>query len=431
MENPSAEPEPLPSTTRLGTPCAPAWTQHWIDQVNAVECRLGRRVCGAAGIDGTPCTLASNHPSGRCRYHGGHPRIGAPEGNQNARIHGLYSRRLKRCGDHCPLWNSCPIAGDDILDLDPRQRPVCPYEQDEYDAVIASLNRDSHHLFQPKPDPISLLSTMTRRDPEPTPTEPEINGDGPYLKEEPREEEHISLHGHLAHQVALLQVMMSRAAAALSVQPLVETTRASSDTYQLESSKMSPALYAFLRIAREYQRFVREYQRQGQESAAAAQAAEDARPGLADLMKPILKQADGVLEDALEYEKQRRIRVIRGEPLPEDLESDDENAEPMTPEEAREQLVADLTGPGAPVNALERLVAEAGVDRKAVTLRRAPTEEGAPSDRPDPTDPSDPTDAPGRGALCATEIGSGKTANVEVGPTEERECKPPGEAEPP
>ena len=49
-------------------------------------------------------------------------RGGPPKGNRNAVLHGLYSRRLQVCGTHCPRWESCPCAQDDILELAPKER---------------------------------------------------------------------------------------------------------------------------------------------------------------------------------------------------------------------------------------------------------------------------------------------------------------------
>ncbi len=129
-------------TTKLGTPLSPKWDQEWITQVEQVENQLGRRVCGAHSPAWTPCTLGSDHVNGRCRYHGGHSGIGAPLGNRNAMIHGLYSRRLQQCGSHCPLWQTCPLPSKDVEALPERVRPFCPYEKAEYDAVVSSLGNE-------------------------------------------------------------------------------------------------------------------------------------------------------------------------------------------------------------------------------------------------------------------------------------------------
>jgi hypothetical protein len=52
-------------TTALGTPCSPQWSGDWIARVEEAEKQIGRRICGGHGYDGTPCTVPSNHPSGR------------------------------------------------------------------------------------------------------------------------------------------------------------------------------------------------------------------------------------------------------------------------------------------------------------------------------------------------------------------------------
>ena len=93
---------PEPHTTQHGSPCARTWTPDWIAVVEAREESLGRPICGARLMSGNPCTLMSSHASGRCRFHGGFDLTGAPEGNRNAIIHNLYSRRLMPCGTHCP-----------------------------------------------------------------------------------------------------------------------------------------------------------------------------------------------------------------------------------------------------------------------------------------------------------------------------------------
>ncbi len=101
---------PEPHTTQHGSPCARTWTPDWIAVVEAQEESLGRSICGARLMSGNPCTLMSKHASGRCRYHGGFDLTGAPEGNRNAVLDNLYSRRLMPCGPHCPVWKSCPLT---------------------------------------------------------------------------------------------------------------------------------------------------------------------------------------------------------------------------------------------------------------------------------------------------------------------------------
>jgi len=270
--------------TDLGTPRAHAWSLEWFERVEALEHELGRRVCGGVCADGNPCRRASKHSSGRCTHHGGNHLTGAPEGNENARIHGLYSRRLQRCGPQCAQWDACPFAEDDLIEIPLKIRPNCVYEQTEYDALIA------HYQDQRQPEAgpyrmhrnadgsIRLVSTED----EPGPPPPDV---------------------HLIHQVALLQVMVSRAAAALSLDGFTETTRATGADYAMESSKMSAALQAFLRLAREHRQYRRELMH---ETAATKDATANQQPqSLSARVMPLLKKAEGVLEEELDFEKRR------------------------------------------------------------------------------------------------------------------------------
>lgn len=198
--------------TVRGTSCAQSWDTDWVAVVETKEQELDRPICGARLMDGSPCTLASNHPSGRCRYHGGFDLTGAPKGNRNAVIHGLYSRRIKPCGPHCPLWNQCPCAGKDILDLPKTARPNCPYEETEYNTALTDALASVRYLNAAAP-------------PQTT---------------------------HLAHTLALLQVMQTRAAQAVSLTGFIDSTTVSTDNYAMESHKVSPLLTAFTAICREY-----------------------------------------------------------------------------------------------------------------------------------------------------------------------------------
>ena len=117
-------------TTARGTPCARGWDEEWIEVVERREADLGRRICGARTIGGTPCTLPSDHASGRCRHHGGFPLTGAPAGNRNGVIHDLYSRRLMVCGTHCPAWQTCPMGGGSSSTFSLGKEKVEPKETD-------------------------------------------------------------------------------------------------------------------------------------------------------------------------------------------------------------------------------------------------------------------------------------------------------------
>ena len=144
-------------TTTLGTPISNNWDPDWIDEVEATEKELGRRCCGAHAPDDQPCLLQSTHKNGRCRFHGGVKNIGAPKGNTNARIHGLYMRRLQQCGTHCPMWNSCPMRGKDILQIPESRRPYCVYEQEELEN-LRKMDRDIQITDDPD-NPSGMIDT--------------------------------------------------------------------------------------------------------------------------------------------------------------------------------------------------------------------------------------------------------------------------------
>ena len=207
-----------PKTTPMGTPCSPCWSEAWIQNVVETEERLGRRVCGGRTPAGTPCTLPPNHENGRCKFHGGYNLTGARPGNRNAVVHGLYSRGLQRCGPHCPMWDSCGCAGPEVAELPGKERPECPYEKMQFQTA--------------------LTDTMTRV--------PKVVGAEP----DPH-------YAHVAHQTALLSVMVTRAAAALGQGPLVETIPEKGDTNGGSRSRPSGYLEAFLRLSNEHRRYLK------------------------------------------------------------------------------------------------------------------------------------------------------------------------------
>ena len=214
--------------TALGTLCSRRWCDAWIALVESTEAALGHRICGAAANDGAPCEVPSTHHSGRCRFHGGHPGVGAPEGNENARVHGLYQRRLRICGPTCPLWNSCPFAGNDIEQLPEKKRPTCYYEQREYEEMLK-------HYFKAVPvddeeatDPVTGLRAYTFR--------PLDDSAEPFLLQ----------------NVMMLQIQISRAAAVLAQHNLTEEYVAESEGFRMKSLKVNPVLDAHTRLVREY-----------------------------------------------------------------------------------------------------------------------------------------------------------------------------------
>lgn len=223
-----APPAP-PRTTSRGTPCAQSWDADWVAQVEAREQAMDRRICGARTLGGKPCPLPSDHASGRCRHHGGFPLTGAPEDNRNAVVHGLYSRRLMICGTHCPAWQTCPMGGGAIdqgrgvMQLTGADRPQCPFEQAEYSATVTDVMKRTQAVAE------------------------------------------NSMGLHIAHQVALLTVMVSRAARALAMKPFTEKMEQTAENYYMAMDRPSAGLVAFEKLSRELRRWIhlveREYQR--------------------------------------------------------------------------------------------------------------------------------------------------------------------------
>ena len=214
----------MDTTTELGTPCAPSWTDEWIAQVDAREADIGRRICGARTLAGKPCPLGSNHKSGRCKHHGGFNLTGAKPGNRNAVVHGLYSQRLAVCGPHCPMWKRCPCAGDEILNLPPDDRPLCPYEQQVFETAYTNEIGEA-------------VSWGDMSSP---------------------------LDKQLAHHGALLAVMVWRAAAAMAEKPLTETP-IQNFIGEPEHGSIHAHTEAFLRMTREYERWRRFMERRRSE----------------------------------------------------------------------------------------------------------------------------------------------------------------------
>ena len=208
--------------TKLGTPCSKKWNTEWIELVDKCEAELGHRCCGAHAPDGLPCEVISDHTNGRCRFHGGTIGIGAPEGNTNARIHGLYSRRLQTCGTHCPMWETCPMAGKDIAEMAAAKRPLCPYEQAEHDSLTA-LEEEA------KPAKRLLYADVFPGDPHPL--LPELSS--------------------LRENLKTLQIMITRAAGAMKV-GLTQDMSVRGKDYSMDSSKPSAALQAYQMLSREH-----------------------------------------------------------------------------------------------------------------------------------------------------------------------------------
>ncbi|MCC6794450.1 MAG: hypothetical protein IT366_04970 [Candidatus Hydrogenedentes bacterium] len=203
-----------PRATELGTPCARSWSAEWIAAVNAKETELNHRICGARLPDATPCTTTSDHPTGRCKLHGGCELIGAPRGNRNAVVHGLYSRRLRTCSTSCPYWQSCPCASPEIASMPPGKAPTCPYQLMEYNTVVT--------------DALAIAESQTHPNP-------------------------IGIHA--AHNVAMLQVLVNTAAAHLNNTPLTGggvSQDPGASSVEVPNSANPNAVLAFIRLMREF-----------------------------------------------------------------------------------------------------------------------------------------------------------------------------------
>ncbi len=323
----------LDGRTELGTPLSPKWDAEWVAAVEGVEKGLGRRVCGAHSPAWTPCKLGSEHPSGRCRYHGGHSSIGAPLGNRNAMIHGLYSRRLQQCGEHCPLWQTCPMPNKDIEALPHKERPFCPYEKEEYDAVTSSLGTGNvAEGAVACGDALAEAETTDSRDCRVATLLAKTEGDAVSpdaegatisfgstfsFSKEKVEEKAVGQEAAetlLHHNIATFQVMLTRAQAALGWSTFTEESRADGEKYSMRSSKVSAMLQAQLRIARELRQWLRLLATDAVRLALNIPASSPPSNGdqggcehlgLADLVQPLLEKSEGVLEDTLEF--QRRV----------------------------------------------------------------------------------------------------------------------------
>ncbi len=221
--------------TSMGTPCSPQWDDDWIDLVDETEVRLEHRCCGAHAPDEMPCELEASSKNGRCRIHGGGLKSGAQKGNTNAMIHGLYSRRLQRCGSHCPLWEVCPYSGKDVQTLEPHKRPACFFGTEELDA-LRKLDATAHPDYKP----------LENRDLD------ELKAD-PYPM-------HAQLIG-LRENLNMLQIMITRAARALSVNKLSVGHYHHKGTQYSAHEKTSALLQAHKMLMREYRLLMNTYDR--------------------------------------------------------------------------------------------------------------------------------------------------------------------------
>ncbi len=135
----------------------------------------------------------------------------------------------------------------------------------------------------------------------------------------------------LHHNIATFQVMLTRAQAALGWSTFTEESRADGEKYSMRSVKVGAMLQAQLRIARELRQWLRllatdavrvalhiplDPASKGGFHGHSKQDSEDL--GLADLVEPLLQRSEGVIEDAVEFQR----RIDSGEIDADDLDAD-------------------------------------------------------------------------------------------------------------
>lgn len=132
------------------------------------------------------------------------------------------------------MWKHCPIADQEIEKLSDKNRPQCPYEATQFQIAIT----DARERIARKADSDSF-------------------------------------DNHIAHQAALLQVMVTRASSALTITGLTEETVTKRDKDTIENSKMSAALTAFSRLSTEYRHFLRMLEKKESKEPTQEQLSED------------------------------------------------------------------------------------------------------------------------------------------------------------
>jgi hypothetical protein len=277
-------PASTPLFTTRGTPAAPAWDTDWFRNVQAAEDTLDRRICGAKTPTGDPCLILSCHPCGRCRFHGGADLAGHHPANHNADSHGLYARALRPCGPSCPLWEKCPMAGDDVAQLQAPQRPICPYEAHDYQTAVNSFVQ----MLTPDDDPFYFDKWHAGL----------YDDHGKLLTNDQDPAKNLPPHLlDLTHRVATVHVMVNRAAAALRETDLIERTTIRAKDYNASYARPHAYLQAYLRLSAECRRYLALLKQ------CAPQPRDPDTPNLAELLSPLraLDDAENDLQDEAEY----------------------------------------------------------------------------------------------------------------------------------
>jgi hypothetical protein len=205
------------------------------------------------------------------------------------------------------MWDHCPFASEEVLALALLDRPVCAYEAEEYDRVLGEFGRDALPRVHNQPTGHA--------------------GACPSPNDE-RDDTDSSVVTSTQHNLALLQVMVSRAAAALSVASFTDTVTSESDRYRMASTKVHAALEAFVRLTREHRAALKDFRgevernraesgRINADSGVVDQESpwgrdEHGRPiSLADFAAPLIERTEGVLEEAIDAENERKAYTHR------------------------------------------------------------------------------------------------------------------------
>jgi hypothetical protein len=214
------------------------------------------------------------------------------------------------------------MPNKDIEALPHKERPFCPYEKEEYDAVTFSLGKEK--VTKEKP----IASDDARADAEGASIS--FGSTFSFSKEKVEEEAagQEAAETLLHHNIATFQVMLTRAQAALGWSTFTEESKADGEKYSMRSSKVSAMLQAQLRIARELRQWLRllatdavrlvlniplDPPSTGDQAGCSSKVM-----GLADLVQPLLQRSEGVIEDAVEFQR----RLDTGEISPDDIDAD-------------------------------------------------------------------------------------------------------------
>ncbi len=143
---------------------------------------------------------------------------GAPEDNPNIQHHSWGFGGVAQGSEPEASGEATDYAAE-ILRLPLAERPICPYEQTEYNTAVTDA--------------------LQRVSPERT-----------------------SAYGrHVAYMLALAQVMVSRAGLALREAQLTESVEVRSDNYNMTTTKVTAALAAYEKLERAWRRLLADFER--------------------------------------------------------------------------------------------------------------------------------------------------------------------------